>query len=73
VAKAIISGRLQWLMSVILATWEAEIQRVLVQCQFRQIVLEIPISKITRARWTRGVAKAAEYLFCEHLLYKHKV
>jgi hypothetical protein len=36
-------------MPVILATWEAEIQRIVVRGQPRQIVFEVtlPISKIT--------------------------
>jgi hypothetical protein len=34
------TARHQWLIPVSLATWEAEIQRIEVQCQPRQIVLE---------------------------------
>jgi hypothetical protein len=34
------------------ATWEAEIERLLVQSQPGQIVLETPFPKITRAKWT---------------------
>jgi hypothetical protein len=42
----------------ILATWEAEIGRIEVQGQPRQIVSEIPISKITRAKmgWRFGLS-----------------
>jgi hypothetical protein len=41
-------------MSVILATWEAEIKT---QGQPKQIVHETPISKLTRgAKWDGGVA-----------------
>jgi hypothetical protein len=29
-----------WLLSIILATWEAEMRRITVQCQLGQIVLE---------------------------------
>jgi hypothetical protein len=39
---------------------EAEIGRIMVQAQPRQIVLKTPISKITRAKWTGGVAQAVE-------------
>jgi hypothetical protein len=39
----------KWLTPVILATWEAEIRRMVVQGQSGQIVHETPISKITRA------------------------
>jgi hypothetical protein len=42
--KAMLGG-CQWLTSVILATQEAEIRRIEVQSQPRQIVLEDPISK----------------------------
>jgi hypothetical protein len=37
-------------MPVILATWKAEIERIMVQGQLEQRVLETPISKITRAK-----------------------
>jgi hypothetical protein len=38
------AGR-QWLMPVILVTWEVDIRRIMVQGQPRQIVLEIPSPK----------------------------
>jgi hypothetical protein len=38
-------ARHQWLTPVILATQEAEIRRIAVQSQSRQIVLKDPISK----------------------------
>jgi hypothetical protein len=37
--------RCQWLMPIILATWEAEIERITVQGQSRQIICEIPSPK----------------------------
>jgi hypothetical protein len=38
------------------ASWEAEIRRNMVQGQPGQIVCEISISKITRAKWSGGMA-----------------
>jgi hypothetical protein len=53
-------------MPQILATWEAEIRRIAVGGQLRQIVLETPpISKITRPKWTEGVTHVVECLFCK--------
>jgi Zn ribbon nucleic-acid-binding protein len=51
---------------VILATWEAETGKSIVQSQPRQIAHETPISKITRVKWTEDVAKAVECLLCKH-------
>jgi hypothetical protein len=48
----------------VLATWEAEIGRIAVQGQPEQIVHET-LFKITRAKWTAGVARAVEHLFCK--------
>jgi hypothetical protein len=60
--KSSIQAGHQWLTPVILATWEAEIRRITVQGQSRQIVCKTPISKITRAKWTGGVAQMVERL-----------
>jgi hypothetical protein len=49
-----IEARHPWLMPIILATWEA-----------RQIGHETPISKITSAKWTGGVAQAVKCLLCK--------
>jgi hypothetical protein len=56
------STRSWWL----LATWEAEIGRITVQGQPRQISSGDPISKITRAKWTGGAAQAGEHLLCKY-------
>jgi primosomal protein N'' len=53
-------------MPVILATWEAEIERIMVGDKSGQIVLQTLISKITRAKWAGGAAQAAECLLCKH-------
>jgi hypothetical protein len=44
-------------MPVISATWEAEIRRIEVQAQPRQIVLKTQIFKIIKAKWTGGVVQ----------------
>jgi hypothetical protein len=63
VKKSAPTGR--WLLTpVILAALEAEIRRIEVQGQPTQIVFETPISKITRAKWTGGVAQVTEFLLC---------
>jgi hypothetical protein len=51
----------------ILASYEAEIHKIVVQDQANSS--QDPISKITRAKWTGDVAQAAECLFykCEAL------
>jgi hypothetical protein len=53
-------------MPVILITGEAETGRTVASPQSGQIVHETPISKITRAKWTGGVAQIVECLFCKH-------
>jgi hypothetical protein len=42
--------------------WEAEIRRLMVQGQPCKYFGRPPISKITRAKWTGGVAQAVELL-----------
>jgi hypothetical protein len=51
----------QWLTLVILATWKAEIGRIMIQGQPREIVCETPL-KISRPKW----AQTVECLFCKH-------
>jgi hypothetical protein len=46
-------------MSVILATWEAKIRRIMIGGQPRQILRD-PMSKTTRVKWTGGVAQVVE-------------
>jgi hypothetical protein len=62
--KAITVGH-RWFTPVILATWEAEIRRITVRGHPGQIVQETPISKVTRAKWTGGVAQAVELRLCK--------
>jgi hypothetical protein len=52
-------------MPVILATWEAEMERMVMRGQPGQIVLQTPISNITRAKWTGSVVQAVEHLLCK--------
>jgi hypothetical protein len=54
---------LWWLTPAILATWEAEIRRIMVQDQLEKVALEIQIPKITREKWTAGVSQAPS---CKH-------
>jgi hypothetical protein len=58
--------RCRWLTPVILVTWEPEIRGIKVQGQPGQIVDKTPISKITKAKWTGGVAQAVDCLLCKH-------
>jgi hypothetical protein len=41
---------------IILTTWEAEIGMINIEGQPKPIVLETPISKITKVKWTESVA-----------------
>jgi hypothetical protein len=55
-----------WITPVTISTWEAVIWRTMVLGQPGQIVCETPISKITRANWTGGVAQAVEHPLCKY-------
>jgi hypothetical protein len=55
-----------WLMMIILASWEVEIGKITVWGKPRQIVQWDPISKVTRAKWTGGVAQVLEFLLWRH-------
>jgi hypothetical protein len=59
-------ARHRWLKPTILATWEAEAGRITILSQPGQIVHETPISKITRAKLTGGVAQEVEWQLCKH-------
>jgi hypothetical protein len=59
-------------MPIILAIWKAEIRRIKVPGQPRKTVHETPISKITRAKWTGGMAQAVEHLLCEFKAQLHQ-
>jgi hypothetical protein len=48
------------------ATWEIEIGRIVVRGQPQKIVLETPISKITKAKWTGAGDQVVERLICKH-------
>jgi hypothetical protein len=54
---------------VILATWEAEIERIEVRGQpagsLQAKSSQVSVSKITRAKWTGDVAQAVECLLCK--------
>jgi hypothetical protein len=61
-----IQGYLQWFMSVILATQEAENRRIGVQGQPRQIVQETLSQKYPTHKRTSGVTQAVEQLPSKH-------
>jgi hypothetical protein len=71
--KIKVAARLQWVTPIVLVTWKAEFGRITVWGQPRQIVWETLISKITRAKWTGGVAQALECLLskCKALSSNH--
>jgi hypothetical protein len=58
-------GQSQWLVPLILATWEAKIGRIEFWGQPGQTVHDSSISKITRAKWIGGVTQAVECLLCK--------
>jgi hypothetical protein len=57
----------QWLTSVILATWEAEIGRNMGQGQPEKIVHKAPSPtfKLARAKWTEDVTQVVQCLLCK--------
>jgi hypothetical protein len=60
-----VAVRHQWFMPVTLATWEAQIRRIKVQGQFREIVFKsFPIYNTTRVKWTAGVGQDIKHLLC---------
>jgi hypothetical protein len=58
-------ARCQWLLPAILATWEADIRRIVIWGHPGGNSSQDPIFKITRAKWTGGVAQAVECLLCK--------
>jgi hypothetical protein len=55
-----VSATCQWSTPVILATWEAEIRMRPTWANTSQD----PISRRSRAKWTRDLAQAVEHLLC---------
>jgi hypothetical protein len=53
------------LILIILATWETEIWRIMVKRPSQANSLQDPISKITKTKWTGGVAQSVECLLCK--------
>jgi hypothetical protein len=53
-------------MPVILATWEADIERIEVLGQSGHIACKTPSLKLTRAKWTGSMTQAVEWLLCKH-------
>jgi hypothetical protein len=62
ILKAHIWARHQWLMSVILAIWEAEISRIMVWSQPRQTVSETLTGKYPTPKKAGRVAQVVEHL-----------
>jgi hypothetical protein len=52
-----------WLMPVILATWGAEIRRIMGSRLAGANSSQDPISKITTTKWTGGVVQTVQHLF----------
>jgi hypothetical protein len=57
-----------WLMPVVLATREAEIQRIAVQASLGK---KQDSDLKRRAKWIRGVAQVAEHLLCKRQALSH--
>jgi hypothetical protein len=57
--------RCWWLTAVILVTWEAKIERTVVQDQPGHTVSDNSISQITRVKWTRDMSQVIELLLCK--------
>jgi hypothetical protein len=62
VIKNVEIDRAQWLMPVILTTWEAEIRRIMVQCQLKQIVHETLSQKYPTHKRAGKVTQVVEHL-----------
>jgi hypothetical protein len=60
--KLLNSAGCQWLTAIILATWEAEIRRIVVQNQHRQIVHETLSQKNPTQNRTGEVVQVIELL-----------
>jgi hypothetical protein len=60
-----LKSRSQWLMLVILVTLEAENQDDHSSRSAQANSSRDPMSKITTAKWTRGVAQVVEHFLCK--------
>jgi hypothetical protein len=67
-------ARCWWLLPVIIATWETEMYRTLVQGQPRQIVLKAPISKNNQSKvnWRCGLSHRVPVLQVQGPEFKHQ-
>jgi hypothetical protein len=62
----------QWFTPINLATWEAEIGRIMVWGPTWAIISYDHISKMIISKWSAGVAQVVEHLLCECLFCKCK-